>query len=139
MKFKQTHLEDQYNLLPNKLRDICEYFSYISINQHGVMPVVTRILDKVAGESGVHQAYRAVDFRNQYFVGNSPRFLYPMEVVEIIVDDINTKYPREDGKSVCMHHSFQGGPFHFHLQIPYAWLTSEERKQIDGLTKLIRS
>lgn len=132
MKFKQIHLEQQYEMLPSKLKEICEYFAKISINHHGVMPVVTRILDPVAGESGVHQAYRAVDFRNQFYVGNSPRFLYPMEVVEIIVDDINTKYPRKDGKLVCIHHSFKGGPFHWHLQIPIEWVTKEERGRIYG-------
>jgi hypothetical protein len=129
--FKQPQYESQYNALPKKLIEVCEFFNKLSL-QHGVNPVVTRVTDPVEGESGVHPAHRAVDFRNQFFDGKSNKMLYPDEVVSIILDSINEKFKRDDGKLVAIHHSFKGAPFHFHLQIPIGWVTHDEINRIYG-------
>jgi hypothetical protein len=122
-------MRKQYEMLPKKLLDICEFFNQMSLKE-GVEPVVTRVSDKVDGESGVHPLYRAVDFRNEYVVGQSKKWLYPIETIEYMVDAINKKFPRNDKKLVAIHHSFQHGPFHLHLQIPVAWMTNQEIKRL---------
>ena len=135
MKFKQPQYESQFEALPEKLREICYDFEQLSV-KNAVIPVVTRVTDPVHGESGVHPQHRAVDFRNQYSDGKVNRWLYPQETVQEIVETLNKKYPRTDGKLVCIHHSFAGGPFHYHVQIPYAWLTEDEKERLYGSDKL---
>jgi hypothetical protein len=113
MKFKSAHMMAQYDELPSLLKTIVEEFCELSV-QFGVTPVVTRISDPVPGESGVHPAKRAIDFRDEF----SGMRLYTPDQVEEIVMHLNTKYERQDGKVVCLHHSFKGMPHHFHLQVP---------------------
>lgn len=113
MKFKEAHLIDQYNARPEALKEVCRYFEELSL-EFGVEPVVTRVTDRVPGESGVHPAGRAVDFRDEFAPG---LFLYSPEESARIVEAINERFPRTDGKKVCIHHSFSGGPKHFHIQI----------------------
>lgn len=125
MKFKKPHIKVQFDACPKKLLDVCEAFNQLSLKE-GIEPVVTRVTDPVEGESGVHRDHRAVDFRNEYVSGNSKRWLYPIETVEHIVKTLNEKFPRTDKKPVALHHSFKGGAFHFHLQIPASWVTKEE-------------
>ena len=125
MKFKKPHMKEQFEASPKKLLEVCEVFNQLSLKE-GIEPVVTRVTDPVEGESGVHLAHRAVDFRNEFFDGKSKRWLYPIETVEHIVNAINQKFPRKDGRPVALHHSFKGGSFHFHFQIPASWLTKEE-------------
>ena len=125
MKFKKPHIKAQYDASPKKLLEVCEAFNQLSLKE-GIEPVVTRVTDPVEGESGVHRAHRAVDFRNEFFDGKAKRWLYPIETVEHIVDALNKKFPRKDGKPVALHPSFKNGAFHFHLQIPAVWVTKEE-------------
>lgn len=124
MKFKQEKMKAQFEARPAKLQEVCEYFAQLS-EGYGVEPVVTRVMDPVAGESGVHMAGRAVDFRNELRFENGSRFLYTEEQAEEIVKAINERYPRYDGKVVCLHHSHRGAPLHFHIQIPLDWATKE--------------
>jgi len=131
MIFKQPHMEAQYNALPEKLKDICNTFCTLS-EDHLVTPVVTRVSDPVQGESGVHPLHRAVDFRNQKFDGKNNVWLYSQETVDEIVKAINEQYPRKDGKPTCLHHSFQGGAFHFHLQVQFSDLTEDEKERLYG-------
>ena len=126
--FKSAEVERQYKLSPSVLRAIAEYFEELSLG-YGVEPYVTRAWDRVSpNESGVHIERRALDFRSQR--GSSGVPLYSGVQIESIVKAINKRYPREDDKQTCIYHSFQGGPWHFHIQIPYAWLTYAERHQI---------
>src|ERR1035437_883725 len=131
MKFKQPQMEDQYDKLPHKLQDVCNFFLTLS-EEHLVEPLVTRVTDPVVGESGVHPAHRAVDFRNQYFDGKNNVWLYNQETIEEIVSEINKTFPRNDGKLVCIHHSFNQMPFHFHLQIMASWVTREEYEKLNS-------
>ena len=129
MKFKAAHIIKQYDILPDKLKEICESFDKIS-KENNISAVITRVSDPVDGESGVHLNFRAVDFRDEYFDGKVTRRLYTIETVEEIVNYINDQYPRQDERLVCIHHSFGGGPAHFHLQIPYSWLTNADKNRI---------
>ena len=121
MRFKEPHMQAQYLSRPSKLLEACRYFAELS-EEIGIEPVVTRVTDKVPGESGVHPAGRAVDFRDE--VGGSR--LYTDEQVSSIVNAVNAKFPRDDGKLTCIHHSFNGGPLHFHIQIAFYQLTKAE-------------
>lgn len=84
---------------------------------YGRRVVCTRVLERVDGSSGVHEAGRGVDFRNEY--GGSLQF--SKKEAAAICEAVNRKFPRRDGKLVAIHHSFEDGPRHFHLQIPIEW------------------
>jgi hypothetical protein len=121
MIYKTPDCEDQLKNSAPKLQEVVGYFESLSLAA-GIEPVITRVWDAVCGDSGVHEAHRAVDFRDETIpYANESKNLYTQEQVDSIVKAINEKYPRTDGKPVCLHHSFQGAPHHFHVQIPADW------------------
>ena len=121
MKYKNKACEIQLANAPEKLQEICVFFEQLAW-VYKKEATVTRVKDAVQGDSGVHEAGRAVDFRDQIVdADGKPVFLFLPNETKVIVDSINSKYPRSDGKVVCIHHSFQGMPYHFHLQIPASW------------------
>lgn len=109
--FKEPHLKDQYEARPKALKEVCEYFVQLS-DVFGIPALVTRVTDRVEHESGVHPAGRAVDFRSRTFTDAQ---------CKAIVNAINAKFPRIDGKLVAIHHCVDGGAWHYHFQIPAAW------------------
>jgi hypothetical protein len=127
MLFKTPQEEEELKYAPMALRLVAIYFSNLSRDACGVVPVVTRIKRKVEGESGVHQDYRAIDFRDEMGVGGER--LYTDDDVKFLVEAMNSHFPRQDGKLVCIHHAFTNhkkpdssrAPYHFHLQIPVLW------------------
>lgn len=123
-------MEIQFQDSPEKLKEVAQYFSNLSCRE-GVVPMVTRVRDPVYGSSGVHEAHRGIDFRNEYFDGKVNRWLLPQETMDEFVNSINKRYPRKDGKVVALYHSFDNGPYHMHLQIPFDWLTDEEKKKYE--------
>ncbi len=116
----------EFVLSPPKLREVGEYFAHLS-GEYGVDAVVTRVWGKINQDSGVHANRRAIDFRSQYVDAKGrTRWLYTVDVVDDLVRKMNAAYPRKDKYKTCIHHSFQGKPFHFHVQIPAAWVTKGE-------------
>lgn len=115
MLFKSRHMRKQLdNEAHPLLKKMAEDFMLMSYEM-GIEPVVTRVTDPVAGDSGVHGAGRGIDFRSEFPHGV---FNYDEYQVKKIVDSLNEKYPRFDGKKTCIHHSFkEGHPFHFHIQV----------------------
>lgn len=124
MNFKEPQCSDQLYSSHPKLVEVANAFDTIS-NTFNIDAVVTRVWDAVCGDSGVHEAHRAVDFRDETRGPNGSEFLYTADEINQIVGHINECYPRDDGKLTCIHHSFQGMPYHFHIQIPLKW-TKEE-------------
>lgn len=114
MKFKTEQVEKEWLMIPFPLRIIAEDFATKSKNEYNIECTVTRILEKVNGSSGVHEDYRGLDFRDQH--GGS--FLFSEAQRNEMLEYINEKYKRFDGKPSMIWHSFNGGAFHFHLQIP---------------------
>lgn len=112
MKFKENHMREQFEKIPVFLREIAFDFSRIS-RKLGIDPVITRILDPVSGESGVHTDGRAIDFRDEF----NGKFTYTVDQRLALIHYINARYPRKDGKQTIIWHSFGGGPHHFHIQI----------------------
>ena len=113
MRFKSALAEREFIDAPDLLRQICFDFAEMS-KEMGVEAVVTRVRQAVDGSSGVHEAGRAVDFRDEYDKG---KFLYVHEQREKLVNVLNLRYSRRDNKPTCLWHSFNGGPHHFHIQI----------------------
>jgi len=115
--FKRKHLEKEFKLLPRKLQDIFLDFADYSKSEFGIIPTITRITEHVEGSSGVHEAGRALDVRNE-FMGKKK---YSPHKVKKVLEYINEKYPRDDDYKVLVHHKFKGGPAHFHFQTPKEW------------------
>jgi len=113
MKFKKPEMEAELANAPILLLQFAIIFDTESRMHCGQEAIVTRVLETVPGESGVHTDYRAVDFRNEFEGG----FLYSEDQVKHLVEYMNNLYPRNDGKVTCIHHSFDGGPLHFHVQL----------------------
>jgi len=113
MKFKKPEMEQELLAASVFLRHMAREFDAASKAIAGQEAIVTRVLEPVKGESGVHSDYRAIDFRSQFDGG----FLYTEEQIKKLVDHMNGLYVRNDGKVTCIHHSFNGGPLHFHVQL----------------------
>lgn len=113
MRFKTPELKEEFWRMPAMLQVIALYFEEVSLRIAQVDPTVTRILEHVAGSSGVHEAGRAIDFRDEF----GAKRTYTAEQVERITADVNERFPGNDAKPTCLHHSFKGMPYHFHLQI----------------------
>jgi len=112
MNFKEEHLKEEFKSRPEHLIKMTRDFVKLS-RAFSIEPVVTRVLERIDGSSSVHEAGRAIDFRDEH-VGLR---LYTRDQVGIILTEINGKYRRKDGKPTLLHHSFAGGPYHFHLQL----------------------
>lgn len=113
MKFKEDYMQAQLTETPPLLQEMALSFESTCKSVSGIEPLVTRVSDAVQGDSGVHEAKRAFDVRDEFEGKN----LFTAEHVKSIVDQMNAEYPRTDGKQTCIHHSFQGMPFHFHVQM----------------------
>jgi hypothetical protein len=111
--FKEPRIYQEYLAAPEVLKWIIDDF-IIHSTIFGVKAICTRILGKIDGDSGVHDDYRAADFRQNH----GGKILYSVDQELAIVKFINERYPRTDGKLACLCHSFNGGPKHFHLQLP---------------------
>lgn len=109
MKFKESHLQGEYHSRHTFLQQMAADFEGLS-RAFGIEPVVTRVLEEFPGSSGVHEAGRGIDFRDEHL----ERRLYKHKQVESILALINRKYARNDGFSSLIHH---GSPLHFHLQM----------------------
>lgn len=111
MDFKYTHTEEEFINAPKVLQQlICDVDKY-SRENFGKDIVITRILGKIKGDSGVHTTYRAFDSRDEH----NGEFMYTEDERKEIVNWVNTKYKRIDGYKTCLWH---GKTKHFHFQLP---------------------
>lgn len=91
--------------------------------RYGIEPTVTRVKGKIEGDSGVHAAGRAVDFRDQTFdADGDAHFVFTQAQREAILKRMNERYKRPDGKPTLLWHSFKGAPSHWHLQLFVGWV-----------------
>ena len=113
MKFKAPEIEAEFNQTSIFLKEMAynlDMFSKLATSQE---IIITRIKEHICGDSGVHEANRAFDCRNEFEGGR----LYTDVQIKMLCDHMNWLYARNDGKPTMIHHSFQGGPFHLHCQI----------------------
>ena len=113
MIFKVPVYEKEFDRAPLLLRIMVEDADQYCLAHYGKHLTVTRVLDHVQGESGVHTDYRAVDCRNRY----CGLWTFNLDQVQELLKYINEKYWRKDGYSSLVHHTFNSGPEHFHFQI----------------------
>lgn len=117
MQFKDDRVRAEYYQTPTLLQIICADFEE-ECHKIGVDPCVTRVFEHVPGDSGVHEAHRAVDFRDEH----AGAFTFNDEQRAGIAKTINAKYPRNDHKPTLLFHSFvspvtgQRSPLHCHIQ-----------------------
>lgn len=113
MKFKSPELEAELEASSIFLQLMAKDFDRLLGVITGHEAVITRVLEKVKGSSGVHEDNRAFDVRSE----SGGVTLFSDTEIKKIVDSMNELFPRNDGKPTCYYHSFQGGPFHFHVQL----------------------
>jgi hypothetical protein len=113
MKFKTPELMEEFYQAPAMLQVMATWFEQLCIAHFSIEPTVTRILETVPGSSGVHEAGRAIDFRDEH----AGRRLFTDEQVAFLISHMNARFPGNDSKLTCIHHKFAGGPAHFHIQI----------------------
>lgn len=113
MKFKDQRCEDEYDQANFLLKRMADDFQFICYSQFKIDPTITRVREAIDGSSGVHEAGRGIDFRDEHdgiFVFNSVQRTQ-------IGNVINALYKRNDGKKTLIWHRFKNGPYHWHLQI----------------------
>ncbi len=121
MKFKSPQVETELRSVTTLLQDMaeqCDTFSQMIAKKE---ITVTRVLEFIPNDSGVHEARRAFDVRDEFEGVRT----YTDEEAQMIVDHMNLAYPRNDGKPTALHHSFEGGPLHIHVQIAASTLAYE--------------
>lgn len=111
MKFKEKYMRRELFDSHTLLIQIAQDFELLSYQIAGVEPVVTRVADPVVGESGIHTMRMAFDARYTQ-EGNNP--IYEEGDAVKIMDQINAKYERADGRKTVILH---GDPVHFHFQV----------------------
>lgn len=121
MKFKSELVEHEFKNTSKLLQYMAQDMDEFVQREVGQEIIITRVLESIVGDSGVHEANRAFDVRDEFDGGR----LYSEEQVKKIVQFMNESYPRNDGKPTCINHSFGGGPHHFHVQIALLTKTYE--------------
>jgi hypothetical protein len=121
VKFKDLKLQDELYHTPTLLQVMAEWLDQLSIGHFGKEIEITRVFEKVNGSSGVHEAHRAFDARDEHAGGH----YYKPEEIAFLVSEMNRRFPRTDGKQSCIHHSFHGGPHHLHVQVGVPGVTED--------------
>ncbi len=113
MKFKSEVVAAEFIQTSVFLQHMAFALDDFSKKEFGQEIIITRVKEPICGDSGVHEANRAFDVRNEFEGGR----LYDDAQIKKIVQFMNSRYPRNDHKPTCIHHSFQGGPNHIHVQL----------------------
>ncbi len=121
MKHKSQLTVDEFKSSPTLLRIIVQDADDFCRRHFNKELTITRIRAKVSKESGVHIDGRGIDARNRYhdFYKNTWLRTFSTREVELLLNYISKKYPRNDGKPVLLHHDAGDGAEHFHFQIAY--------------------
>lgn len=113
MKFKKAEYWNELKQCGVWLETLANDVDDFCLRNFGKELVITRVLERVEGESGVHQEHRAFDARSQTADGE----YFTAKEIEDILTYVNDKYKRCDGYRTVIHHSFNGGPKHLHFQL----------------------
>lgn len=106
-------LKSEFDESPLLLQIIVKDLALFCLENFSINITITRVLEKIEGATGVHQDHRAVDIRDEH----AGEFVFKQEEIDKLLAYINQKYYRNDGKPTAIHHSFNGGPKHIHVQI----------------------
>lgn len=113
MKFKEPHMYDQLRDSSVILQLMVDDFVNFAGMHFKKDCMITRVWDPVPGETGVHPDKRAVDIRQEH----EGEKVFTDTEANALVNFLNGKWHRLDGRPTCLLHSFQGGPQHFHIQV----------------------
>ncbi len=113
MLFKQDELKHELAATTIFLQDMAENLDRFVRLSTGMEIMITRVVEHICGDSGVHEANRAFDVRDEF----DGQRTFSDEEIEKILNFMNQAYPRNDGHKTAIHHSFNGGPYHLHIQI----------------------
>lgn len=122
MRFKSPQMESQLEDCPIKLQELAAWVDGYCLKNFDKEIVITRVSDAFAGESGVHPDKRAFDVRDEWFNGRETHFYFSEEEALEVEEATNAAFPRDDDHKTCIYHSFNGGPWHLHFQIPAKWV-----------------
>lgn len=112
LEFKSPQVQAEFEASSLILRILAEDLVRL-INNMGIIPTMTRVLEDIPGATAVHPDGRAFDIRDEF----NGKFTFSEDQIKWLLSEINTKWARNDGKPTLIHHSFQGGPAHLHAQI----------------------
>lgn len=112
VNFKTPQVQKEFQEATLILQLLAEDFIKLS-NHFNIVPVITRVLEDIPGATSVHPAGRAVDARDCY----DGSFLYTPDQRIHIVEFINKKWYRNDGKPSIIWHKVPGSVEHFHMQV----------------------
>lgn len=113
MVFKEERLKEEFFKAHPMVRLFSIHFEQLCIAHFNKDPVCTRIFEYVKGATGIHSTGRAIDFRNEH----AGKWMFSKEEARFLVSEMNRKFPGNDKYATCLHHSFNGGPHHFHIQL----------------------
>lgn len=114
MIFKDLQVQDEFtNKIPCFLRYMGLDLDLMSQSLFNKEITITRVLEFVAQDSGIHEHHGAFDIRNEH----DSLFTFTQYECSKLCDFMNEKYKRYDGKPTMIFHSFQGGMNHGHIQI----------------------
>lgn len=113
IRFKAPSLKNEFDESPLLLQIIVKDLALFAYENFQIPITITRVLEKIEGATGVHQDHRAVDIRDEH----AGQHTFTEDQIKELLAYINNKYYRNDGKPTAIHHSFDGGPFHIHVQI----------------------
>lgn len=100
-----------------RLKRMAEVFEQLSA-AYLIVPTITNVWEGSAGDSGVHEARRAIDFRDEWIGAKGQSFrVYTDEQVDQICREMNRRFPRSDKKLTVIHHQVKGSTAHFHVQM----------------------
>ena len=119
MQFKKETLKKEWNNAPLTLKVVATEIDLYMQSKYKKEMVVTRILGRLSGDSGIHAMGLALDARVQYWdtpTGKWEKLFTDKEAREI-ESHFNKKYPRTDGYNVILYHNdgVSTAP-HFHIQ-----------------------
>lgn len=136
--FKTEQARSEFAEAPERLRELVAYFADYACYFCGQSSItVTRVRERLTfgTESGVHPEGRAVDVRDEYWGPNNGLLRAFTDVqAEELLRMVPARFPRDDGRGVIVHHKVNGSLLHFHLQIPFEWLSPDEAKRMEALT-----
>ena len=120
MKFKSAALREEFWNAHPVVRQMAIWFEQLCLVYFQKDPTITRVLEDIPGATKTHPEGRAIDFRDEF--GGKREF--SDEEVRFLVSEMNKRFQDPSGMKSCVHHSFAGGPMHFHLQISRALAAS---------------
>lgn len=108
ISFKEPHFRQQLQNAAPRIRSVVNDIAG-ELHILGDKAIISRVTDKVKGETGVHQTGRAVDISTRQL---------DLKTIKAIVTTMNLRYPRYDGFETVMYHKAKGGVYHLHIQVP---------------------